>query len=60
MQNSPNQPNQNPNQSVIDRGKPEDTEDVFFVKEENVQFPRGSMKKFCTKNLVLQIDRGNA
>ena len=32
--NSPNQPNPNPNQSVIDRGKPEDTEHVFVDKGE--------------------------
>ena len=32
--NSPNQPNQNPNQSVIDRGKPENKEDVFVVRGE--------------------------
>ena len=31
---SPNQPNQNPNQSVIDRGNMKDTEDVFVVKGE--------------------------
>ena len=34
MQNSPNQPNQNPNQSVIDRGNLENTEDMFVVKGE--------------------------
>ena len=32
MLNSPNQPNPNTNQSVIDRGKPEDTERVFVDK----------------------------
>ena len=31
-QRSPNQPNQSQNQSVIDRGKPEDTEHVFVDK----------------------------
>ena len=31
---SPNQPNQNPSQSVIDRGKPEHTDDMFDVKGE--------------------------
>ena len=32
--NSPNQPNPNPNQSVIDRGNSEDTEHVFVLKGE--------------------------
>ena len=32
MSSFPNQPNPNPIQSVIDRGKPEDTERVFVVK----------------------------
>ena len=40
MLNSPNQPNQNQNQSVIDRGNTEDTEHVFVVKGETFPFPR--------------------
>ena len=34
MQNSPNQSNQNPNQSVNRSGKLENTEDMFVVKGE--------------------------
>ena len=33
-QHSPNKPNQNPNQSVIDQGKLDSTEDVFVVQGE--------------------------
>ena len=45
---------------ICDRSeKPEDTEHVFVVKGGNVPFPTRSMKKVCTKNLDLQIDRRN-
>ena len=44
---------------ICDRlGKPEDTERVFWIKVKR-PVPTRSMKKVCTKNLVLQIDRGN-
>ena len=40
--------------------KPDSTEDVFVVKGETSRSPlTRSMKKVCTKNLVLQIDHGN-
>ena len=56
--NSPNQPNPNPNQSVIDRGNLR-TQNVFlWIKEKRPVHTR-SMKNVCTKKLALQIDRGN-
>ena len=58
MQNSPNQPNQNPNQSVIDRGNLIAQKMCLLLKVKR-PVPTRSMKKVCTKNLVLQIDRGN-
>ena len=54
----PNQPNPNPNQSVIDRGNLR-TQSVFLWIKEKRPVPTRSMKKVCTKNLVLQMDRGN-
>ena len=56
--NSPNQPNPNPNQSVIDRGNLR-TQHVFLWIKEKRPVPTRSMKSVCTKNLLLQIDRGN-
>ena len=58
MQSSPNQPNQNPNQSVIDRGNLR-TQKMCLLLKVKRPVPTRSMKKVCTKNLVLQIDRGN-
>ena len=56
--NSPNQPNPNPNQSVIDRGNLR-TQNVFlWIKEKRPVHTR-SIINVCTKNLALQIDRGN-
>ena len=54
----PNQPNQNPNQSLIDRGNLRIQNMVLLMKEKR-SVPTRSMKSVCTKNLVLQIDRGN-
>ena len=56
--NSPNQPNPNPNQSVIDRGNLR-IQNVFLLIKVKRPVPTRSMKSVCTKNLVLQIDRGN-
>ena len=58
MLNSPNQSNQSPNQSVIDRGNLR-IQNVFFWIKEKRPVPTRSMKNVCTKNLALQIDRGN-
>ena len=58
MQNSPNQPNQNPNHSVIDRGNLR-TQKICLMLKVKRPVPTRSMNKVCTKNLVLQIDRGN-
>ena len=56
--NSPNQPNPNPNQSVIDRGNLR-TQNVFlWIKEKRPVHTR-SMINVCIKNLALQIDRRN-
>ena len=57
MQNSPNQPNQNPNRSVIDRGNLR-TQKICLLLKVKRPVPTRSMKKVCTKNLVLQRDRG--
>ena len=55
MLNSPNQPNPNPNQSVIDRGNLR-TQNVFlWIKEKTSR----SHEIDDTKNLALQIDRAN-
>ena len=56
--NSPKQPNPNPNQSVIDRGTLR-TQNIFLLIKVKRPVPTRSMKSVCTKNLVLQIDRGN-
>ena len=58
MQNSPNQPNQIPNQSVIDRGNLRTQKTCLSLKVKR-PVPTRSMKKVCTKNFVLQIDKGN-
>ena len=58
MQNSPNQPNQNPNQSVIDRGNLR-TQKICLLLKVKRPVPTRSMINVCTKNLVLQIDRWN-
>ena len=55
---SPNQPNQNPNQSVIDQGNLRIRTTCLLLKAKR-PVPTRSMKKFCTRNLVLQIDQGN-
>ena len=53
-------PTQSNPKPICDRsGKPEDTERFFVDKGKKRPVPTRSMKKFCTKNLVLQIDRGN-
>ena len=56
--NSPNQPNQNPNKSVIDRGNLRIQNMCLLLKVKR-SFSMRSMKNVCTKNLVLQIDRGH-
>ena len=58
MLNSSNQPNQNPNQSVIDWGNLRIQNTCLWLKVKR-PVPTRSMKKVCTKNLVLQIDRRN-
>ena len=57
MFNSPNQPNQNPNQSVIDRRNLR-IQNMFVVKGETSRSHEID-EKVCTKNFVLQIDQGN-
>ena len=54
----PNQPNKNPNQSVIDRGNLIAQKMCLLLKVKR-PVPTRSMKKVCTKNLVLQIDLRN-
>ena len=58
MQSSPNQPNQNPNQSVIGRGNLR-TQKMCLLFKVKRPVPTRTMKKVCTKNLVLQTDRRN-
>ena len=58
MSNSPNPPNPNPIQSVIDRGNLR-TQKICLLFKVKRPVPTRSMKKVCTKNLALQIDRGN-
>ena len=48
----------NPNQSVIDRGNLRIQNMCLLLKVKR-PVPTRSMKKVCTKNLVLQIDRGS-
>ena len=55
---SPNQPNQNSSQSVIDRGNLSTQMTCLLFKVKR-PVPTRSMNSVCTKNLVLQIDRGN-
>ena len=56
--NSPNQPNPNPNQSVIDRGNLR-IQNMFLLIKVKRPFITRSILNVCTKNLSLQIDRGN-
>ena len=52
-------PTQSKPKRICDRsGKPEDTEHFLLIKVKR-PVPTRSMKSVCTKNLVLQIDRGN-
>ena len=54
--NSPNQPNPNPIQSVIERGNLR-TQNVFmWIKEKRPVHTR-LLVNVCTKNLALQIER---
>ena len=57
MERSPNQPNQNPNQSVIDRGNLR-TQKICLLLRVNRPVPTRSVKKVCTNNLVLQDRSG--
>ena len=57
-QRSPNLPNQNPNQSVIDQGNLIPRKMCLLLKVKR-PVPMRSMKKVFTENSVLQIDRGN-
>ena len=58
MQRSPNQPNQNPNQSVIDRGNLITQKMCLLLKVKRPVHKR-SMINVCIKNLALQIEEGN-
>ena len=58
MKRSPTQPNQNPDQSVIDRGNLR-TQKMCLLLKVKRPVPTRSMKKVCTKNFVLQIDLRN-
>ena len=58
MLNSPNQPNQNTNQSVIDQENLR-IQNMFLLLKVKRPVPTRSMKSVCTKNLVLHMDRGN-
>ena len=58
MSNSPNPPNPNPIQSVIDRGNLR-TQNVFLWIKEKRPVHKRSMINVCTKNLALQIEQGN-
>ena len=54
----PNQPNPNPNQSVIDQGNLRSQNVVLWIKEKRPVHKR-SMINVCKKNLALQIEQGN-
>ena len=56
VSSSPNPPNPNPIQSVIDRGNLR-TQNVFLWIKEKRPVHKRSMINVCTKNLVLQIDQ---
>ena len=56
--NSPNQPNTNPNQSVIDRGNLR-TQNMFLLIKVKRPDPTRSMINVCKKNWALQIEQGN-
>ena len=58
MKSSPNQPDQNPSQSVIDR-RNLSTQMMCLLLKVKRPVPTRSMKNVCTKNLVLQKDQGN-
>ena len=58
MLSFPNQPNPNPNQSVIDRRNLIARKMCLLLKVKRPVHTR-SMINVCTKNLALQIDRGN-
>ena len=55
---SPNLPNPNPTQSVIDRGNLRTQNEFLWIKEKRPVHKR-SMINVCTKNLALQIEQGN-
>ena len=57
MKRSSNQPNQNQNQSVIDRGNLI-TQKMCLLLNLKRPVPTRSMKKVCTKNLVLSDRSG--
>ena len=54
----PNPPNPNPIQSVIDRGNLR-IQNMFLLGKVKRPVHTRSMINVCTKNLALQIDRGN-
>ena len=58
VSNSPNPPNSNPIQSVIDRGNLR-TQNVFLWIKEKRPVHKRSMINVCTKNLALQTEQGN-
>ena len=58
VSNSPNQPNPNPIQSVIERGNPW-IQNVFLWRKEKRPVHKRLLVSVCKKNLVLQIERGN-
>ena len=57
MKSSPIQPNQNPNQSVIDRGNLSTQMTCLLLKVKR-PVPTRSMIKVFTKDSVLQIEQG--
>ena len=56
--NLPNQPNPNPNQSVIERGNLW-TQNVFLWRKEKRPVHKRLLVTVCKKNLVLHIERWN-
>ena len=58
MKRSPNQPNPNSIQSVIDRCNLR-TQNVFLCIKEKHPVHKRSMINVCIKNLALQIEQGN-
>ena len=57
-QKSSNQPNQSPNQSVIDQGNLITNTKCLLIKAKHPGLKR-SRRNLLTKNSVLQIDQGN-